>query len=196
MSRFRWSSSLCWCTVRWRSKIHDAQFLDQKTRSNVRWCTCMLTCKLFCKLIPIFLPILHAMLARYFGRMGYYCKFQFPLAPLSHQFVFFPWSYKWFSLRRQLVLLNWWIKRRRLLENRVHILKVCLVQRDGCDFIVQLHNYGFRFITRFDLFLSVDLIVWFQNLEERLAKTGLLYVIVLMSEIFPDKLRLFEDVDA
>lgn len=73
---------------------------------------------------------------------------------------------------------------------------MCLVQRDGCDFIVQLHNYGFRFITRFDLFLSVDLIVWFQNLEERLAKTGLLYVIVLMSEIFPDKLRLFEDVDA
>ncbi|XP_074636218.1 2-(3-amino-3-carboxypropyl)histidine synthase subunit 1-like isoform X2 [Acropora palmata] len=35
-----------------------------------------------------------------------------------------------------------------------------------------------------------------KNLEERLIKTGLLYVIVVMSEIFPDKLRLFEDVDA
>ena len=27
-------------------------------------------------------------------------------------------------------------------------------------------------------------------------KAGLEYVVVLMSEIFPDKLRLFEDVDA
>lgn len=35
-----------------------------------------------------------------------------------------------------------------------------------------------------------------QNLEQRLIKAGLDYVIVLMSEIFPDKLRLFEDVDA
>jgi len=33
-------------------------------------------------------------------------------------------------------------------------------------------------------------------LEQRFIKAGLEYVIVLMSEIFPDKLRLFEDVDA
>lgn len=36
----------------------------------------------------------------------------------------------------------------------------------------------------------------FQNLEQRLSKAGLDYVVVLMSEVFPDKLRLFEDVDA
>lgn len=35
-----------------------------------------------------------------------------------------------------------------------------------------------------------------QNVEEKFMKAGLEYVIVLMSEIFPDKLRLFEDVDA
>ena len=35
-----------------------------------------------------------------------------------------------------------------------------------------------------------------QNLEQMLKKAGLEYVVVLMSEIFPDKLRLFEDVDA
>ena len=36
----------------------------------------------------------------------------------------------------------------------------------------------------------------FQNLEQRFIKAGIEYVIVLMSEIFPDKLRLFQDVDA
>lgn len=36
----------------------------------------------------------------------------------------------------------------------------------------------------------------FQNLEQRFSKAGLDYVVVLMSEVFPDKLRLFEDVDA
>lgn len=35
-----------------------------------------------------------------------------------------------------------------------------------------------------------------ENLEQRFIKAGLEYVIVLMSEIFPDKLRLFQDVDA
>ena len=35
-----------------------------------------------------------------------------------------------------------------------------------------------------------------QNLEERLKNSGREYVIVLLSEVFPDKLRLFEDVDA
>jgi len=38
--------------------------------------------------------------------------------------------------------------------------------------------------------------IWFQNLEGRFNKVGLEYVIVLMSEVFPDKLGLFEDVDA
>ena len=36
----------------------------------------------------------------------------------------------------------------------------------------------------------------FQNLKQRFSKAGLDYVVVLMSEVFPDKLRLFEDVDA
>ncbi|XP_066018711.1 2-(3-amino-3-carboxypropyl)histidine synthase subunit 1-like isoform X2 [Pocillopora verrucosa] len=35
-----------------------------------------------------------------------------------------------------------------------------------------------------------------EKLEERFSKAGLEYVIVLMSEIFPGKLRLFEDVEA
>jgi len=35
-----------------------------------------------------------------------------------------------------------------------------------------------------------------ENLEGRFNKVGLEYVIVLMSEVFPDKLGLFEDVDA
>ncbi|CAH3109112.1 unnamed protein product [Porites lobata] len=35
-----------------------------------------------------------------------------------------------------------------------------------------------------------------ENLEQMFKKAGLEYVVVLMSEIFPDKLRLFEDVDA
>lgn len=35
-----------------------------------------------------------------------------------------------------------------------------------------------------------------QHLKERLKNAGKEYIIVLLSEIFPDKLRLFEDVDA
>ncbi|CAH3169939.1 unnamed protein product [Pocillopora meandrina] len=35
-----------------------------------------------------------------------------------------------------------------------------------------------------------------EKLEERFSKAGLEYVIVLMSEIFPGKLGLFEDVEA
>ena len=54
--------------------------------------------------------------------------------PSLINYFFFFWSYKWFSLTWQLVIVNWWIKRRRLLENWVHILEVCLVQQDDCDF--------------------------------------------------------------
>ena len=35
-----------------------------------------------------------------------------------------------------------------------------------------------------------------QSLEKRLTEAGLEYIQVLLSEIFPEKLKLFQDVDA
>jgi hypothetical protein len=51
-------------------------------------------------------------------------------------------------------------------------------------------NVVMPIISDFLLFLC------FQNLEKQIKAAGLEIVTVLLSEIFPDKLQLFEDVDA
>ncbi len=44
--------------------------------------------------------------------------------------------------------------------------------------------------------LTISLLFFSQNLEEKLREAGKEFITVLLSEIFPDKLKLFQDVDA